>query len=293
MTLLTAPYNNAMRLGQGFNSYTQKICVDDAVVVSAHRPENFLTNDGQTMRTLAEHRSQPSLWRHGKEVLVDQDRLQEAHTASDAWINPKYTELTEKREELIRAIKRLEEKPSATIGMEENPTPPPPYPDHVASPIYKASTRTWRIKNIGGPSQTVVFTSRFVKDLSQVTKDMGISASLSIKAGMVAGSGRGSFIDSDKFLNSDLNLYVSCKVVNQTINFKDPLEFNPLPDGVVDQDRWLEVYGDCYISAFLEGGEFQALVSMKVQSSQDDRDRGCSESRVQLRRTGRGSFGRL
>jgi hypothetical protein len=32
MTTL-APYTNAMRLGQGFNSYTQQICLDKAVVV--------------------------------------------------------------------------------------------------------------------------------------------------------------------------------------------------------------------------------------------------------------------
>jgi hypothetical protein len=28
-----APYTNAMRLGQGFNSYTQQICLDKAVLV--------------------------------------------------------------------------------------------------------------------------------------------------------------------------------------------------------------------------------------------------------------------
>ena len=54
MALLIAPYNNAMRLGQGFNSYTQQICIDDAVVVNPDRADNILTNDGSTMRTLVE-----------------------------------------------------------------------------------------------------------------------------------------------------------------------------------------------------------------------------------------------
>ena len=31
MAQLLAPYNNSMRLGQGFNSYTQQICLDKAV----------------------------------------------------------------------------------------------------------------------------------------------------------------------------------------------------------------------------------------------------------------------
>jgi hypothetical protein len=32
MAQLLAPYNNSMRLGQGFNSFTQQICMNDAVV---------------------------------------------------------------------------------------------------------------------------------------------------------------------------------------------------------------------------------------------------------------------
>lgn len=41
MAQLLAPYNNSMRLGQGFNSYTQQICLDKAVVPDgkARRPE--------------------------------------------------------------------------------------------------------------------------------------------------------------------------------------------------------------------------------------------------------------
>lgn len=113
-----------------------------------------------------------------------------------------------------------------------------------------------------GPSQTVTYTSRFVDRLSDVMDDMSVSGSLSIKAGKVGGSGKGSFVDSDKFKESDLNFYISVKVVNQTINFKDALVFNPLRS--VDANNFREVYGDSYISGFVEGGEFNALVSMKI-----------------------------
>ncbi|KAK0559525.1 hypothetical protein OC861_006616 [Tilletia horrida] len=256
-----------MRLGQGFNSYSQRICINDAVIVSPNRPENFLSNDGQTMRTMLQAKNQPSLWTQSVEVLTDEDRLKEAYEATQALLGGRIDELSDRRQEEIRAWQRRERRTPLPEPGSNNPAPPPYEAKQTApgvEPIYKASTRTWRINNVGGPSQTVIFTSRFVSDLSQVTSDMGISASLSIKAGMVAGSGRGSFIDSDKFLESDLNLFISCKVVNQTTNFRDPLEFNPLPDGIVDASRWLETYGDCYISAFLEGGEFQAIVSMKI-----------------------------
>lgn len=33
MAQLLAPYHNGMRLGQGFNSYTQQICLDNAVLL--------------------------------------------------------------------------------------------------------------------------------------------------------------------------------------------------------------------------------------------------------------------
>jgi len=113
-----------------------------------------------------------------------------------------------------------------------------------------------------GPSQAVTYTSRFVDRLSDVTEDMCISGSLSIKAGKIGGSGKGSFVDSDKFKESDLNFYISVKVANQTVNFKDALVYNPV--GSVTKDDFKQVFGDSFISGFVEGGEFNALVSMKI-----------------------------
>ncbi|KAJ4258215.1 hypothetical protein NW762_008363 [Fusarium torreyae] len=113
-----------------------------------------------------------------------------------------------------------------------------------------------------GRSQVVTYTSRFVSKLSEVTDDMNISGSLSIKYGAIGGSGKGSFIDSDKFKESDLNFFISVKVINQSINIKDALVFQALPS--VDESNFVGVFGDCFISGFLEGGEFNALVSMKV-----------------------------
>lgn len=116
-----------------------------------------------------------------------------------------------------------------------------------------------------GPSQTVTYTSRFVDRLSDVMDDMSVSGSLSIKAGKVGGSGKGSFVDSDKFKESDLNFHISVKVVNQTINFKDALVFNPLRSvDISDMNKFREVYGDSFVSGFVEGGEFNAVVSMKI-----------------------------
>ncbi|PON21569.1 hypothetical protein TGAM01_v209600 [Trichoderma gamsii] len=158
MSLIIAPYNNAMRLGDesnslSFNSYTQQICIDDAVVIDPDRFDNSVTNDG----------------------FADARELSK-----------------------------------------------------------------------GGPSQTVAYTSR----------------SLPIKYGAIGGSGKGSFVDLDKFKESDLNIFISVKVINQSINIKDALVFQGLSS--VNAETFRSVFGDCFISGFLEGGEFNALVSLKV-----------------------------
>jgi hypothetical protein len=100
MGLLLVPYNNAMRLGQGlvifirvcinqnisnfrsFNSYTQQICIDDAVIVDPERAENVITNDGTTMRILAEKSAAPSAWSRQPEVVLDNRSSQAARQLS-------------------------------------------------------------------------------------------------------------------------------------------------------------------------------------------------------------------
>lgn len=81
---------------------------------------------------------------------------------------------------------------------------------------------------------------------SDITDDMNISGALSIKYGAIGGSGRGAFVNTDKFHDSDLNFYISVKVINQTINMKDNLMYQPLRS--VDSSNFHEVFGDCFIS---------------------------------------------
>lgn len=125
---------------------------------------------------------------------------------------------------------------------------------------------TFDASAVRGPSQTVTYSSRFIDRLSDVTDDMAISGALSVKMAKIGGSGRGSFVDSDKFKESDLNFYISVKVVNQTANFKDALVYNPMRSVAIGSDDFNKVYGDSFISGFQEGGEFNAIISMKVHN---------------------------
>lgn len=76
-------------------------------------------------------------------------------------------------------------------------------------------------------------------------------------------------------MDSDLNFYISVKVINQTMNEKDRLVYKPLANNKKDLkgEEFMQIFGDSFISGFLEGGEFNAIVSMKVLN-EDKKVRG-------------------
>ncbi|EUC40362.1 hypothetical protein COCMIDRAFT_108993 [Bipolaris oryzae ATCC 44560] len=115
-----------------------------------------------------------------------------------------------------------------------------------------------------GISQIVSYSSRFVDKLSDVTDVMNVSASLSIKTGTIGGAVSGTYIDSDKFKTSDLNFFIQVKVTNQTHMAHDYTEFSKLKNLPVA--RFTEIYGDSFIAGWEEGGEPNALISVKILS---------------------------
>ncbi|KAH7038401.1 uncharacterized protein B0I36DRAFT_381409 [Microdochium trichocladiopsis] len=156
MALLLAPYNDSMRLGMGFNSYTQTICIDNAVEVN---PDNK--------------------------------------------------------------------------------------------------------EKVENPSQVVTYSSKFVERLSDVVSSMNISYSAAIKKGTIEVSGNGNSIDEDKIKASDINLVISVQVINQTTTLKDSAKFLQM-DGVrAGSPEFNDAFGDCYISGFIEGGDFNSIISMR------------------------------
>ena len=120
-------------------------------------------------------------------------------------------------------------------------------------------------------SQIVTYCTRHVTKMSDVTDAMNISAALSIKSATAGGGLSGSYVDSNKFKESDINFFVQVQVVNQTIMAEDVTKFQPIP-GVSDGGTFTKVYGDCFISGFIEGGELDAIVSIKTTDSDTSRD---------------------
>ena len=120
------------------------------------------------------------------------------------------------------------------------------------------------------PSQIVTYYSKYVDKVSDVSNDMNISGSLSIRYGEISGGGSGSFVDVETFQNSDMNFLISVKVINQAINVKDQLQFWPLDSDknrTIQQAEFTNTYGDSFISGFQEGGSFFAVVSIRALDS--------------------------
>ncbi|KAF5001944.1 hypothetical protein FGRMN_685 [Fusarium graminum] len=243
MALRLAPYNNGMRLGQGFNSYTQQICVDDAVVVDPDRIDNSVTNDGFTMRDLrfaisGAHVHTPSSDDTGDAVLVSssgEEGTMTPNNDSSALASRSFAfqfeqlETPERRQKaLILENKRIKLSKLKTLEVTE---------------ALKSADSKGLAEELAnrGRSQVVTYTSRFVSKLSEVTDEMNISGSLSIKYGAIGGSA--------------------------------------LPS--VNEENFVQVFGDCFISGFLEGGEFNALVSMKILNK-DKKTEIAAEAKVAM-----------
>ncbi|KAE8400807.1 hypothetical protein BDV37DRAFT_286304 [Aspergillus pseudonomiae] len=69
--------------------------------------------------------------------------------------------------------------------------------------------------------------------------------------------------------DADINFLVSVKVINQTVTDNSLTKFDPIPKlDTTDAVKFTRIYGDSFISGFQEGGEFHALVSIKVRNNQ-------------------------
>ncbi|KAK1504444.1 hypothetical protein CTAM01_03751 [Colletotrichum tamarilloi] len=207
MALLLAPYNEAMRIGMGFNSYTQQLCVNDVV------------------------------------------RKQGKVRATDADLQP------------------VEEKQaSPTAGLNEE-----------LRPLSKDSGTIVRTHSDGsqaGVSQTVSWDAGFVDNLSDVSNYLNISGALTITCAAIGGGGgaEAHFVDSTKFIKSDARYSIQVKVTNQRLIASDVTTFCPIPN--IPASKFNEVYGDSFISGFIEGGVLSALVLKKLKQKGDYKNMG-------------------
>jgi hypothetical protein len=73
-------------------------------------------------------------------------------------------------------------------------------------------------------------------------------------------SGHASFVDSTEMKKADVNYFIHVRVTNQRLVADNVTEFCPIDH--IDPGQFTEIYGDCFISGFIEGGEFDAVISV-------------------------------
>ena len=159
---------------------------------------------------------------------------------------------------------------------------------HDAIKIGQGDVTITKPNNTSPPiSQAVNYSSRFVDKISEVAKSMNVSAGSSIKNGSIISSGSTLSFDEGKFASSHLNAIVSVKVINQTVELVDTVSFVPMKDIKFSTEKFLKIYGNCYISGkfpsislsikykslliikwghlgFIEGGDFTGILSARI-----------------------------
>ena len=96
------------------------------------------------------------------------------------------------------------------------------------------------------------------------------TGALSVTCDAISGGASASltFENSSKFLKSHANYSINVKVTNQKLIADDVTEFTPIPN--IPATKFNEVYGDCFISGFIEGGVLNALVMKEVVDDEEN-----------------------
>jgi len=125
----------------------------------------------------------------------------------------------------------------------------------------------------GTIAQIVDYKTTLTNKVSEAIENLSISAAASIKLGTLSASGGGSYVQEEKVKGSDLTYVLNVKVTNDiTVYDINDMAFNSVTNGVKDQATFISAYGDGFISGFVKGGEFSAIVTMtaKDQSKLQD-----------------------
>ncbi|CEO58470.1 hypothetical protein PMG11_03194 [Penicillium brasilianum] len=241
MAQLLAPYNNSMRLGQGFNSYTQQTCLDQAVL-----PDPTLEqSDALRRKAAAEIQASP---------------ISSSTPTSSASSTP--TSSGAGTDSAAPESKQIEDAPAVSTPGTDVDIIGKARREALSGPKQDPKSGTGMTVPPWVKPQIVTYSSRFVDKLSDVTDAMNISGSLSIKTATIGGKANGSYVDSDKFKSSDINFHLQVKVTNQVVEPGNYCIFNKIPH--IPTEKFNEVYGDSFISGWESGGELNAIISMKI-----------------------------
>ncbi|KAF2738961.1 hypothetical protein EJ04DRAFT_583374 [Polyplosphaeria fusca] len=115
-------------------------------------------------------------------------------------------------------------------------------------------------------AQEVTYKTSVIDKVTDVTSAMNINPAFSIKYDTLNVSGNGDFLNISKVKESDISFMITVKVINQIIYDHSLTKFQPI-SGLKAQN-FADVYGDCFISGWQEGGSFVAVISVKAKDQE-------------------------
>jgi hypothetical protein len=237
-------YNVRMRRGQGYNSYVQEPRIDNAVLIAPG------ADPAPTTAVV-----KPEAVTNPPDTAVD---------GTTAAKNPSLSE-TKTRDDFFSAL--LDRMSTLSGGQLQNPQ------DSKVLPYVLKPSPSARL------NQTVLFSSKQVKTAGEIDKAMGFKASAAIKAGSIGpGAEAGSNLaSSDDIKLNQLNFLIHVKVVNEALDKREDWKFQEvacLEERLRDKTthekavEFTRIYGDTFISDFVEGGEIYAWVGIRSQDKE-------------------------
>jgi hypothetical protein len=246
-----------MELGQGYNSFIQETRINKAVLIEIHPVKAVAVNDGKS--------------KDGKSIEV-------VHIDSMKIIS-----------KIISEEKLTEKDPLSILVESVTAHKSKDHPDrpYILNPSAAATS-----------NQHVNFSSKQIDKTSDINEALGISASAAIKSGGIGVGGEvgGSLATEKELKESDLNFFLSVRVVNEPGEQEKTMTFEAVPglremllsmrkssekatsDSNVQGEKrhdagndiddaaiyFNEIYGDTFISDFVRGGELYALVRIRL-----------------------------
>ncbi|KIW70780.1 hypothetical protein PV04_03021 [Phialophora macrospora] len=116
--------------------------------------------------------------------------------------------------------------------------------------------------------QVVDYKTTVTNKVSDALENLNISAAASVKMGTVTASGSGAFVQEDKVRDSSLTYILTVKVMNDLVQpDTSAMTFNKVDAVYGSKEQFINAYGDGFISGWVKGGEFNAIVSMVTKDT--------------------------
>ncbi|KAL0256497.1 hypothetical protein SLS55_008892 [Diplodia seriata] len=249
-------------MSQGFNTYTQEIRIENAVTIKPRAPATVT----QVVAPKAIKNGTLRVPVKGTSAVVTPPTTPPPANKLESRSEPSTPTSSSKRS--AASAQDLAELPAMEAVQERGmPSPAASIMDVDDS----VETAVFSLPDIYGapPNQTVTYSTRAIDNVSDIMDALNISTAMSIKYGTIHGNASAGFVNENKVLDSQLNYIVSVKVNNEnclssshTHLHSGDMLFNPVDD--MPPEHFTDVYGDAFISGFLEGGEFSAVISIQV-----------------------------